>query len=92
MRYHDEHDKNRAENGSSQSRLEIEISGLSGTLGNVGIRDPLYLFACHLEWHNKRNVAAYRELLAALDDPDERNRAVAEALLKRGSPRPQPGQ
>ena len=61
------------------------------TLGHVGIRDPLYLFACHLEWHKKGNVAAYEELLAALDDPDERNRAVAEALLKRSSPRPQPG-
>jgi DNA/RNA-binding domain of Phe-tRNA-synthetase-like protein len=49
------------------------------------------LFACHLEWHDNGNIAAYEELLAALDDPDERNRAVAEALLKRRSPRPRSG-
>ena len=54
-------------------------------------RKPLYLFPCHLEWHDKGGIAAYKELLAALDDPDERNRAVAEALLKRRSPRPRPG-
>jgi len=50
-------------------------------------RDPLYLFACHLEWRDRRNVAAYQELIAALDDPDDGIRAVAEALLKRRSPR-----
>ena len=33
-------------------------------------RDALYLFACHLEWHTKGNLAAYLELMAALDDQD----------------------
>ena len=54
----------------------------------VGHRDASYLFACHLEWHTKRNVAAYRELLAALDDHDADIRRLAESLLHRRSPRP----
>ena len=49
-------------------------------------RDPLYLFACHLEWRNKRNLAAYQELVAALGDPDCDTRVVAEVLLHRDSP------
>ena len=61
-------------------------------LENVGHRDPLYLFACHLEWHHKRNLAAYQELLAALDDVDCDIRAVAEALLHRSSPRREPAE
>ncbi len=61
-------------------------------LENVGQRDPLYLFACHLESHHKRNLAAYQELLAALDDVDCDIRAVAEALLHRSSPRREPAE
>ncbi len=48
-------------------------------------RDALYLFACHLEWRTKRNLAAYQELLAALDDHDCDIRCVAESLLQRSS-------
>jgi len=51
-------------------------------------RDPLYLFACHLEWRNKHNLDAYKELLAALDDDDEGIHHLAELLLRRSSPRP----
>lgn len=47
----------------------------------MATRDPLYLFACHLEWHHERNVQAHGELVAALDDPDENIRAVAAQLL-----------
>jgi len=50
--------------------------------------DALYLFACHLEWHTKRNLEAYHELIAALDDHEDDIRRLAEALLHRGSPRP----
>jgi len=57
---------------------------------NVSHRDPLYLFACHLDRRNKRNLAAYQELVAALDDRDEEIRTVAEMLLHRSSPRPEP--
>jgi hypothetical protein len=53
---------------------------------NVGHRDPLYLFVGHLEWHKNRNLAAYQELLAALDDPNKEIRTVAEMLLHRSSP------
>ena len=51
-------------------------------------RDPLYLFACHLEWRDNRDLAAHKELVAALDDPDEDIRHLAELLLHRSSPRP----
>jgi hypothetical protein len=50
-------------------------------------RDPLYLFACHLEWHTEGSLLAFQELLAALDDPNENVRLVAESLLGRRSPR-----
>ncbi len=57
---------------------------------NVGRRDPLYLFACHLEWRRQGNMTAYQELLAALDDCDSDVRSVAEALLHRTSPYREP--
>jgi hypothetical protein len=50
-------------------------------------RDPLYLFACYLEWRNEGNLRAFQELLAGLDDPNEDARIVAESLLGRPSPR-----
>ena len=50
-------------------------------------RDPLYLFACHLEWRNRRNLEAHEELVAALDDHDRDIRQLAELLLHRSSPR-----
>ncbi len=53
-------------------------------------RDPLYLFACHLAWRYERNVRAYQEVVAALDDCDPDIRALAENLLHRASPRPEP--
>jgi hypothetical protein len=59
---------------------------------NVGYGDPLYLFACHLEWHKRQSLAAYQELLAALDDPDENIRTVEEGLLHRSSPYPEPSE
>jgi hypothetical protein len=52
-------------------------------------RDPLYLFACHLEWRDMRKLEAYKELVAALDDHDRDIRALAELLLHRSSPRPE---
>jgi hypothetical protein len=51
-------------------------------------RDPLYLFVCHLEWRKYRHVAAYNQLVAALDDLDPAIRQLAESLLQRTSPRP----
>jgi hypothetical protein len=55
----------------------------------IGHRDALYLFACHLEWFTKRNLAAYQELLAALDDHDRDIRSLTESLLHRNSPGPE---
>ena len=48
-------------------------------------RDPIYLFLCHLEWRKHRRIAAYHELLAALDDHDPDIRQLAEDLIRRGS-------
>lgn len=53
-------------------------------------RQPLYLFACYSEWHINGNLAAYQELLAALDDGDSDIRNLSELLLRRHSPRPEP--
>lgn len=50
-------------------------------------RSPLYLFACYLEWCKNGRLDAYQELVAALDDPDEQVRVIAENLLHRSSPR-----
>jgi hypothetical protein len=54
------------------------------------VRDPIYLFSCHIEWHKHRNIRAYAELVAALDDTNENIRHLAESLLHRSSPRPMP--
>jgi hypothetical protein len=54
----------------------------------MGGRDPLYLFACLLEWKHSGKLEAYQELIAALDDPQEEIRVLAECLLQRSSPRP----
>lgn len=62
---------------------------LDDALGCAGCgRDPIYLFACHLEWRDHRNLAAYHELIAALDAPEPNIRCLAEALLHRSSPHP----
>jgi hypothetical protein len=42
----------------------------------AGIHDPLYLFACQLDWQHRRNLAAYQALVSALDDSDQRIRAM----------------
>ena len=51
-------------------------------------REPLYLFVCYLEWRINGNLAAYHELVAALDDCDCDIRNLSELLLHRHSPRP----
>ncbi len=57
--------------------------------GDAGCRrDPIYLFACHLEWRDRGNLRAYNELIAALDDRDQSIRDLAETLLHRSSPQP----
>jgi hypothetical protein len=55
----------------------------------AGDQDPLFLFACHLEWYHQRSLRAYQALLAGLDASDKRIRAIAETMLHRSSPRPQ---
>ena len=54
----------------------------------AGNHDPLYLFVCRVEWHQRRNLEAYQDLVAALDDSDRRIRTIAEMMLHRSSPRP----
>ncbi len=57
-------------------------------LERMSDRDPLYLLLCQLEWRDHRNLAAYGELVAALDDRDPIIRELAQILLHRRSPRP----
>jgi len=51
-------------------------------------RDPLYLFLCCLEWRSHGRLAAYNELVAALDDSDPAIRELAATLIYRRPPRP----
>ena len=67
----------------------LSEQSLSEAFTIAGTQDPLYLFACHLEWHSWRNLGAYQALVAALDDSDQRIRVIGEILLHRRSPRPQ---
>jgi len=53
-----------------------------------GTQDPLYLFACHLDWQYRRDLAAYQGLVSALDDSDNSIRETAEMLVHRSSARP----
>jgi len=64
---------------------ELSLTRRSSTTGN---QDPLFLFACYVEWHRQRNLRAYEALVAGLDDSDKGIRAIAEMMLHRGSPRP----
>jgi hypothetical protein len=61
-------------------------------IASTETRDPLYLFTCHIEWRNRMSLAAYKELIAALDDGNEDVRFIAEHLLHRSSPRPHTGE
>jgi ABC-type histidine transport system ATPase subunit len=69
--------------------LTVSRAGSSERCDVARSRNLLYLFACHLEWKGRQNVEAYQELIAALDDTEERIRVVAEMLLHRSSPHPQ---
>ena len=62
----------------------LDRRGADERRGSSRVRDPLYLFACHLEWHKRGNARAYSELLAALGDCDGEIRLLAEMLLTEG--------
>ena len=47
-----------------------------------GAIEPLYLFACQVEWCKRYSEEAGSELLCALVSPDAETRAVARALLE----------
>ena len=84
----------RLESPSANNYLPVESvcnerTDLTYMSENIGHHDALYVFACHLEWRTRRNLAAYQELLAALDDQDGDIRRLAEYLLHRSSPRPE---
>ena len=80
------------EEGSSLSQYAATEPNLTDMSEKVGHHDALYLFACYLEWRSRRSLAAYQELLAALDDPNCEIRSVAEVLLRRNALRPQPNE
>jgi len=45
-------------------------------------RDPLFLFCCYVASREEKDLA-YKELVAALDDPSEEIRKLAHSLLQR---------
>jgi CRP/FNR family cyclic AMP-dependent transcriptional regulator len=79
--------------GWSASRFEQPLSGneLAGYLDSPDLQpspqthpqevDPLYLFACRLEWEQQQEPSAAWELLAAGQSPHGDTRAHARALL-----------
>jgi hypothetical protein len=78
--------------GTATSRLPrtgLSEQPLTKRTAIAGSPDPLYLFACKVEWRHRRNLGAYQALVAALDERDHRIRLLAEMMLHRGSPRPQ---
>ena len=88
----------RTEGKQDVARVEVGLNAVTNGLvrtvlpdysSTVGRRDPLYLFACHVEWSHRQNLEAHQELVAALDDSDHGIRALAEMMLHRCSPRPQ---
>jgi hypothetical protein len=93
----------RTQGKQKATRKDRSLGGVGGSLGATGLserslskrfamagnHDPLYLFACHLEWHHWRNLGGYQALVAALDDSNQRIGVIAEMLLHRSSPRPQ---
>ena len=58
------------------------------TMTIAGNHDPLCLFACHLDWQYRGNLAVYQGLVSALDDSNNRIREIAEMLVHRTSARP----
>ncbi len=74
---------------SAEDRIKPRIEGgPQAELEKMSDRDPLYLLLCQLEWRYHQNLAAYGELVAALDDRDPIIRELAQILLHRVSPRP----
>jgi hypothetical protein len=78
-------------------REDVSLGKVGRVLARTGLskrstiprnHDPLYLFACHLDWQYRRNLAAYQRLVSALDDSDIRIREIAEMLVHRSSLRP----
>ena len=74
---------------SARFNYPARKNGEFGTIRKLTMhRDPLYLFARHLEWRAGGSIDAYQDLIAALDDPNKDIRAVAEMLVRRSSPHP----
>ena len=89
MRTEGKQDVAREEGGLNAVTNGLVCPVLPDYSSTVGRRDPLYLFACHVEWGHRQNLEAHQELVAALDDSDQGIRAMAEMMLHRCSPRPQ---
>jgi hypothetical protein len=62
----------------SAQALQVGMSR-AGAPGGI---DPLYLFACQIEWRKRCSQPAGVELLCALASPDANSRFIAEVLLE----------
>jgi hypothetical protein len=48
----------------------------------IGPLDPLYLFACAVQWNKESDAVAGWELLSALDSSDPSTRILAHSLIR----------
>ena len=69
--------------------MEAEVDKQRCKAGDDGRPDAVNLFAGHVQWRDYADLKAYQVLLTALDSNDEEVRKIAEALLRRKSPRPE---
>ena len=66
-----------AASGRESSRVQISIDPRPDEI------DPLYLFACELEWEKRADPGSAWELIAAANSPNGETRAHALSLLER---------
>jgi CRP/FNR family cyclic AMP-dependent transcriptional regulator len=65
-----------------QPATELRLEQTAGNLESVCI-DPLYLFACQVEWERRSDPSAAWEVIAAARDGNENTRAHARSMLER---------
>ena len=65
--------------GTPQHTPILPARALPNTLLQPGETNPLYLFACHIEWERREEASAAWELLSAAQSSNQNTRAHARA-------------
>ena len=61
--------------------MALQTGAAASPIHSTGQVDPLYLFACHVEWERREDPSSGWELLRAAQSPDHDTRAHARSLL-----------